>query len=374
VEPNDTCLSAQTGGTVAPPAFLAASLEGPGPQGITDVDFFRLTATPGTELVFFPTFGARIALFSQTCALLAAPGPFDTQQVDFTVPSSGTFIIAVAERFDDSFSGAGSANIGPYQLSFVAQPPKIGSVSGTLVDAVSGRPLAGGPPSLARVNLWRCIGGSCFDIQALALVDASGTFRIERDQAERRIDVGDFQLVATADEFQPASRMFSVAQGQNVNLGRVALRPVPISITNLRTCADIASTGGICRYSVTLTNNTPTRFKGRALSVVTGGLGATQFEASTQKAGANPIRADVGIPARGRRDVTFFYKVPASVADGTSICANLQIGVDPTPLFSVMRQEFLFCIQKTGTTLQVLPPEKGRATFERMKEAPTLMP
>jgi hypothetical protein len=374
VEPNDTCLTAQVGGALAPPAVLSASLDGPGPQGITDVDFFRLTAAPGAEILFFPTFGAHIGLFSETCELLASPGPFDNQQIEFTVPSSGTFIVAVAERFDELFSGVGNANIGPYQLSFLQQPPKIGSISGTLVDAVSGSRLGGGAPSFARVNLWRCIGDSCFDTQALAFVDANGAFRIERDPSDRRIDVGDFQLVATADEFQPASRRFSVAQGQNLDLGNVALSPVPLSIANLRPCTDIAPMGGVCRYSVTLTNNSATRFNGQALSVVNGGVGATQFEASTMKAGSSPIRADLGLAAHAHRDVTFFFKVPASVPDGTSICTNLQVGTDPTPLFTVVRSKFLFCIQKSGTTLQLMPPEEGRATFDHMKGTPTPMP
>src|SRR5262245_54949446 len=95
VEPNDTCLTAQTGGAIIPPSVLDASLASPGPQGITDVDFFRLTAAPGTELLVFPTFGARIGLFSDTCTLLRAPSAFDTQLIDFTVPASGTFILGV---------------------------------------------------------------------------------------------------------------------------------------------------------------------------------------------------------------------------------------------------------------------------------------
>ncbi len=374
VEPNDTCLTAQVGGTLALPAVLSASLDGPGPQGITDVDFFRLTAAPGAEILFFPTFGARIGLFSETCQLLAAPDTFDNQQIDFTVPSSGTFIVAVAVRFDDLFSGVGNANIGPYQLSFLQQAPKIGSISGTVVDAVSGRPLGGGAPTFARVSLLRCIDQSCFDAQAIASVDANGAFRIERDKSDRRIDVGDFQLVATADEFQAASPRFSLAQGQSIELGNVALSPVPLSITNLRPCADIAPMGGLCRYSATLTNNTAARFNGQALSVVSGDLGATQFEASTVRVGSSPVRADLGLAASGRRDVTFFFKVPASVADGTSICTNLQVGADPTPLFTVTRQKFLFCVQKIGATLQVMPPEEGRATFERMQGTPPPMP
>jgi hypothetical protein len=105
-----------------------------------------------------------------------------------------------------------------------------------------------------------------------------------------------------------------------------------------------------------------------------GGLGVTQFEASTQRAGSSPIRADLGIPAHARRDVTFFFKVPASVPEGTSICSNLQIGVDPTPLFTVMRQEFLFCIQKSAASFEVMSTEQGRATFERMKPTDAPMP
>ena len=368
VEPNNSCLGAQDGGAIVPPAVLDGSLDAASAVSFTDVDFYRIGAAPGLALSATAGVNDRVGLFSDACQLLAASDPFIDNRVDFTVPDSGVVILAVADRFDNSFNGFGFSNSGPYSLSITLQPPSIGSITGRLIDAVSRTPLLGGMPPLARVELRRCNAmGSCFDFVNSQSTDAAGLFRFELDSRGRRITVGDFQLIASADEFQQATLMFSVDADENLQLGDVGLIPPPILFSNIRPCTAILPQGGVCQYTVAIRNNTTKKFTGQALSQVTGGFGSTQFEASTSRTGAGVQRAAVSVPALGSRDVTFFFTVPSFVPNNTTICTQLQLGFDPSPLFNVVRRRDLFCMMKGGSGFQVMSAEASRAVFDMMK-------
>jgi hypothetical protein len=370
IEPNNLCFGAQDGGTIAPPAFVSGAIDfaNTSPLAFSDVDFYRFTAAPGLALTAAVGFSQRVGLFDDACLIQAASDPFSfvENQIEFTVPESGSFILAVADRSDFGFSGFGS-NSGPYQLSIALQPPSIGSISGRLVDAVSRTPLVGATTPFARVELRRCLNGSCFELVNSQNADAVGMFRFELDSRGRRIRVGDFQLTASAEEFQPATLIFSVNANQNQEVGDVALIPPPILFSNIRPCAAILPQGGVCQYSVRIRNNTTAKFTGQALSQVIGGLGSTRFEASTQRNGVSPVRAPVTVPELGSRDVTFFFNVPSFVPNGTTVCTQLQLGLDPSPLFNVARQRDLFCLAKGGSGFWVMSAEESRAVFDLMK-------
>jgi hypothetical protein len=370
LEPNNTCFGAQDGGALVPPAFVSGTIDFANASPFSDVDFYRFTAAPGLALTTAVGFNQRVGLFDDACVLQAASDPFSSveNQIEFTVPERGTFILAVADRFDNGFNGFGSSfSFAPYQLSITLQPPPIGSISGRLVDAVSRTPLVGATTPFARVELRRCSNGSCSEVVNSQNADSAGRFRFELDSRGRRIRVGDFQLTASAEEFQQATLMFSVDANQNVDVGDVALIPPPILFSNVRPCTAILPQGGVCQYSVSIRNNTTARFTGQALSQVIGGLGSTRFEASTQRSGASPVRTPVSVPALGSRDVTFFFNVPSFVPNGTTVCTQLQLGLDPSPLFNVARQRDLFCIAKGGSGFWVMSPAESRAVFDLMK-------
>src|SRR5215510_1978759 len=143
IEPNNSCFTAPDSGSITPPAFVTGSIDAANASPFTDVDFFRLTAAPGTDLRATVGLNQRVGVFSEQCVLQAQSDPFGENKVDFTVPASGTFILAVSDRFDNFFQGFGFFNSGPYTVSITVQPPKIGSISGRLVDAVAGTPLVG---------------------------------------------------------------------------------------------------------------------------------------------------------------------------------------------------------------------------------------
>ncbi len=375
IEPNNLCFGAQDGGVVDPPAFVSGTIDPSNASPFSDVDFYRFTAAPGLALRVAVGFNQRVGLFDDACVLQVANDPFVENQIEFAVPESGTIILAVADRFDGGFNGFGSSfSFAPYQLSITLQPPAIGSISGRLVDAVSRMPLVGTAAPFGRVELRRCSNGSCSEVVNSQNADAAGTFRFELDSRGRRIRVGDFQLTASAEEFQPSTLIFSVDANQNQEVGDVALIPPPILFSNVRPCTAILPQGGVCQYSVSIRNNTTARFTGQALSQVIGGLGSTRFEASTQRSGASPVRAPVSVPALGSRDVTFFFNVPSFVPNGTAVCTQLQLGLEPSPLFNVARQRDLFCIAKGGSGFWVMSAEESRAVFDLMKGTDGLPP
>ena len=100
---------------------------------------------------------------------------------------------------------------------------------------------------------------------------------------------------------------------------------------------------------------------------MTGGFGSTRFEASTSKTGTSPQRAPVSVPALSSRDVTFFFNVPSFVPNGTTVCTQLQLGLDPSPLFNVARLRDLFCLAKGGSGFQVMSVDESRKVFDMMK-------
>lgn len=367
LEPNNVCFGAPDAGTITPPGFVTGSIDAANATPFTDVDFFRLTATPGLALRVTIGFNHRVGLFNEACQLQAATdGSFNTR-IDFTVPDSGVFTLAVADRFDNGFNGFGFFNAGPYQVSIALQPPSIGSISGRLIDAIAKTPLVGATTPFGRVELRRCSNGSCFEFVNSQSTDAAGRFRFEVDQSGRRIEVGDFQLSATAEEYQNVTLMFSVGANQDLQVGDVALVPPPILFSNIRPCTAILPQGGLCQYTVSVRNNTTAKLTGQALSLVTGGFGSTRFEASTQKSGTSPVRAPVSVPALGSRDVTFYFSVPSFVPNGTTVCTQLQLGLDPSPLFNVTRVRDLFCLAKGGSGFTVMSADDSRAVFDLMK-------
>jgi hypothetical protein len=93
----------------------------------------------------------------------------------------------------------------------------------------------GGPYAAARsdapfaeVELRRSVNGGCFQFVNSQRTDAAGMLRFELDSSGLRIEVGDFELTARADEFQFTTLMFSVGAGENRALGDMGLVPRPI--------------------------------------------------------------------------------------------------------------------------------------------------
>jgi len=373
LEPNNSCFAPQDDGEIQVPSSIAGSIDASSaePDRTTDVDFFRLVSTPGLALrVTTPSFSHLIGLFSEQCTLLATGDfGFGGPRIDFNVPASGVFIVAVAASDDNSFSGNGFFNPGLYTLSIVLQPPTIGSISGRIVDAISGLPLMGAVSPFARVDLLRCTDGNCFQFINSQSADARGMFLFQRDNQNDPIEVGDFMLTASANDFESASVQFSVQEGEEFDAGDLALLPPPIDFSAIQPCMSILPQGGRCEYSVNIRNNTTAPLSGQAHSIVDGGFGGSLFEATTRRSGDTVRRQPVRIPALSSQTVRFSFDVPSFVPNGTFICTELFLGIDPSPLFNVTRRQNLFCLSKGSFGIRAMSVEESRAVFQSMGTA-----
>jgi len=379
LEPNDDCFAPQDNGELLVPSSILGSLDDPSPDSgrTTDVDFFRLTSVPGQLLRITTTsFSHRLGLFSEQCTLLATNDfSFDRPTIDFSVPVSGVFIVAVASQDDNAFSGNGFFSPGPYPLSFTLTPPAIGSISGRLVDAISRLPLMGAAPPFARVELRRCRDGFCPDFLGSQTVDARGMFRFQRDSFNRPIEVGEFMLTATANEFANASVQFSVEAGEDFDTGDIALVPPPIDFSEIRPCTSILPQGGRCEFSVNVRNNTNAPFTGQAHSIIDSGFGSSRFEATTGRSSGRTVRrAPIQISGLSSQTLRFSFDVPSFVPNGTFICAELYLGLDPSPLFNITRNRDLFCLSKGEAGIRAMSVEESREIFQRMGAAEARTP
>src|SRR5262249_23733476 len=143
---------------------------------------------------------------------------------------------------------------GGYELT-VAPFAAIGSISGRLVDAVSGLPLDGTNDFLLSVQLYRCSGSDCGSFVAQSSAGPGRRFVLRTDGRGLPLEPGTYKIEASANESPPAeTEPFPVGVGQQVDVGDIALGPFPIRISEIRPCGALPPEGGTCRYSVRVTN------------------------------------------------------------------------------------------------------------------------
>jgi hypothetical protein len=342
VEPNDACASAQDVGFLMGAASIGGNL------ALNDVDFFRFSATPGQRVsaAVMGGFTVAVSIRQSDCGWLPVENPISPIAATFVVPADGVVVVMI----NGGVSSLGLPG-GPYMLSLAVQPPPIGSIRGRVVDALRRQPLAGSTPPFAQVELFRCQADACSEQVGVATAGEDGRFLFQTGFGGRPLPVGSYLVRASAQEFQTADRgPFAVAEAQDLELGDIGLAPPPIRLVDVRPCV-IPARGGICRYSVTLQNNTDASLRGTAWSVVnaTGVAGpvvASVFEASAMNGVETVRRIDVSVGPRRSQVLTFQFDVPASVPVGASFCADAYLGPRPSPLVAPLRRSSLFCVAR----------------------------
>lgn len=231
VEPNHPCTAAQDLGSLAQSLSLNGSIDG------SDVDFYRLTASPnasatarlsGADWGLGSLPDPLLGVLSSDCStVLALNDDFNglNSQIRFTVPADGSFIVAAASYADYGLTGAGYYT-GGYRLSLeVAQQTNARSVSGQVVDSRTGSPLSG-----AWVTLLRCSNGYCFDFLGTYYTWSDGRFRFQSDAYPLYgpLQAGEYQIVVYAYNYETTQTApFYLAPGEDRDLGAVALTPFP---------------------------------------------------------------------------------------------------------------------------------------------------
>jgi hypothetical protein len=380
VEPNDSCVDAQDIGEIDVTGVFSVEGSLDTPPEEPDVDFFRFSATSGAQLVADlegADTGAGtlpdpfLGLFDSDCNLLAAND--DTigfnSRLNFEVPADGVFILAATSCCDDQFTGAGGSS-GTYQLAIAPPPPPIGSISGRIVDARTGEPLPGNEQPFAFADLFLCEDGFCFFVNSQS-ADGEGRFRFDQDFNGQSLPVGTYQVVAFANEFEPAQTdPFEVGEGEDFDVGDIPLQPPEISFSDIQPCEDLLPQGDTCEYSFRVTNNTDAPIRGLAWSIVDGfgllsELGFTTFEASTRGGSRQAVRERLDLAPFGEATLEFQFDVPAFVL-GAEFCTRALVGIDPGPLVTTVRESFLFCFIGRDTAFQVVGESESQKIFRSL--------
>lgn len=368
VEPNDQCTIAQDLGAATLPFSLLGSLDST--PDVPDIDFFRFTGAPG-DRVRVDLQGASsgkgtlgdpfLGVFDSGCNLIAVVddgGIGVDSRVTLTIPADGIVVLAATVCCDSSFIGGG---VGSYELA-VAQIAEISSISGRIVDAVTAQPLPGNTEPFAFVRLLRCDDAGCNDVNSQP-ADGEGRFRFEQDFSGQPLEVGTFQVLATADEYQQGQTdPFAVAKGEDHDVGDVRLEPFPVRISTVEPCGNIPPEGGRCRYGARITNRSGTELTALAWSLVQGsGLGsltdATEFQAGMRSA---------RLPSRQFKDLRFEFTVPGDVQAGAFLCTTLTVGRRPGAFFDTLESAQLFCISKEAAGFKVMAEKKAHQLFRQL--------
>jgi hypothetical protein len=354
-EPNDSCARAQDV-SLEPELTTVAGRVAP-----ADLDFYRFDAPPGVgaSAAISDFFGvARLGVFDEQCRLLATADRFAflDPRLEFNVPASGTFFVAAAERTDRTFAGLGRPVMAPYAFEVELGAPYVGSISGRVVDAATGAPLAGTTTAPVSVLLQECSSADGCRPAARQQPDALGRFRFAVSGDRRRITTGQFLVTASASEYRTTtSARLDVGPDQVVDFGDVTLPRQSVRFSELEPCADTPAQGGTCEYSVRIHNTTSEALSGTAWSFVVGPDFRAPFEASTGAIGSDVRRARVRIPPLASQRVTFRFAVPGLVDELAEICTDLRFGLDPSPFVYPERSENLFCLQKRSSRLTAVP-------------------
>src|SRR5678815_1362885 len=117
------------------------------------------------------------------------------------------------------------------------------------------------------------------------------------------------------------TEMFPVGEAETYDAGRVALDSYPIRLSDTQVCS-VPARGGVCDFSVKITNGLARKFSGKAWSIITGdNIGSFTNYTSFQTAA--PL--DVSLGAGRSMVLRFRFTVRSSVADGAYILSLIHI-------------------------------------------------
>lgn len=248
----------------------------------------------------------------------------------------------------------------------VAPVPTIGSIRGRVSDLVTRAGLSGASEPYAFVYVQICGPVGCSFGQATP--DAAGNFRIDRDNDGQALFLGEAYVYASARQYLPAQlRLTDLVEREDRNLGDVALQSHPIRFSNVQPCANVPSSGGRCRFSVTLTNGQAGALSATVWTEIDAWgigsfVGASSFTLGKQSVGFGP-------GTRGaQKTLSFDLDVPAVVSDYATFCATAWAGQGTTnPFLDTIGSSYLFCVIKDPSTprYRMVTEREGREMIKK---------
>ncbi len=290
--------------------------------------------------------------------------------------SPGSYLVR-ANTTDHDFPGESAIftvgqdehhNVGDIEI---VVPLSIGEISGRLVDAYTGVGIPGGYWG-DELSLAYCVDGTC-DFVAWTGPDEAGYFSFV-PAYRGHLPAGDYRIVASAFEYLDGEAVDipAVAHDEHREIGDIALKPWPIKLSLVRSCPDLPSTGGLCRYRVKVTNQSPKAIRGALWSLVetvTGSLaGDTKFQIG------NPIRMTLRPGAS--RFMDFKFWIPASVPDTDYdlICATTRFGQGIHQMFFNTLARRDLCIQKGAEGYSLVSEKDVRSIMREKRGLPMPAP
>jgi hypothetical protein len=249
--------------------------------------------------------------------------------------------------------------------------PQIGSISGRAVDALSADPLPGDQEPFAFASLIRCDDPECVSGFSVAFLQAGpdGRFTFTSPFFGSAILPGTYQVEIAANQYQPSrSAPVEVGEGADVDLGDVAVTPLPLQILDLQPCTSIVppwgERGARCTYRVRVRNASAQRFPGAAWSTVFAfGIGSPLDFTSFQVGDPKTLTLDPGESEL----VRFTVRIPGTVAVGAFVCPEVFIGTNSRyPYFNSAGQGGFFCVEKDASGLSVITGQEARRRRDDM--------
>jgi hypothetical protein len=242
--------------------------------------------------------------------------------------------------------------------------PLFNSISGRLVDALSGNPLT--PDFYPAVELWRCENGYCGAHIGSAYPDQEGVFRIDASTVYGLLTVGDYIINFNAAQYQFGSfGPFAVGPNEDYNLGDVAVQPNAVQFFDPQGCPEIPARGGDCTYSIRINNGRSQTVNLQVWNQITT---YGPISASFQPQSARSVRLRSG----ASRVVSFHMSVPRSVPPYTSFCATLYVADEGRGFyFQPIGSASIFCGYKAENgVIRQIPAEEARTLLQRMQNVP----
>jgi hypothetical protein len=292
---------------------------------------------------------------------------------EFTSDQFGNVLTADTYQVQASAAGFDGFMIGPFGVTegealelgdlTLNRIELIGTVSGRVVDAVTGDPVSGFLPPFAVVFLERCENDMCFAV-AGATPDLDGLFSF--DGALFSIQPGSFRLRGYADDYSElVSDEFAVAAFENVELGDLHLAPFPIQFGVVQEC-EIPAGGGLCEFSITAANRGPGRYRGEAWAIVElfspGASRSTRFQVGNVGP-INPMPRRINLKQGASTTLGFRLDTPATVPEGSVVCVSITVGRDPDPQFNTQGDRFISCAVKNAGEFEALPKKEIRQRY-----------
>jgi hypothetical protein len=180
-------------------------------------------------------------------------------------------------------------------------------------------------------------------------------------------------VMASADQYQSGqTEQFSVGESEDFDTGRIALISYPIRFSELQSCS-LPAAGGICDFSVKITNGLATRFSGKAWTIIEA-FEIGSFVDFTHFQTDSPL--DVSLAPGRSMVLRFRFQVRGSVANSAVICATTFVGQNPSALFNTAGLRSLFCFVKQSNSFTLMSEQQMQTQLQqlRIQEAAPINP